>query len=221
LAALSAGKSQNGQRVRQIAIHGLGQNPDNEGRLAESDYTFREDPSRRQISKQIHCFSCRQRKIIQRSSWSQSGRVRLDSLQSEFGQLLIVGVPLTSVYNFVLMELSAAHFLFFFFLIPKIDLLLISKESNGRYQLRSESDFSLQETEAGSRAKGTQPRTQSAPRIENHYRTPTTANPCMLKPTDKEVWIRKGKEISRPINAPLRKTRNMNRGIRKLQSDKS
>jgi hypothetical protein len=173
----------NGRRVRQIAIHGLRQNPDNKGDLQAithfekthlDDINFEANPAshatdreglQRQLGHNLAGFAFR--------------------LQSEFGRLLIVCVTFDVCVSFAMMELSAAHFLFFFFLIPEIDLLLLSKEPNGRYQLQKRIRLSIfKRPKQAVEQTGTYCERNQLP-IENHYRTPTSLRIHALSENDR------------------------------------
>ena len=105
-----------------------------------------------------------------------------------------------------MIELPVAHFIFFFVLDSQNrPITHIEKNPMGDINFEANQTFVLQETEAGSRAKQGHNLANaiSSPYRESLSDANFTANPCLLKPTDKGSVIRKGKEISRPISLPL------------------
>jgi hypothetical protein len=164
-------KARMGNESGKIAIHGLGQNPDNEGDLQAithfekthlDDINFEANPLLLMPDRKGYSV---------RLGHNLAG-VR-SRLQSEFGQLLIVCVPFDVCITFALMELSAAHFLFFFFLIPNRPITHIER-TQWAISTSQRIRLFLQETEAGSRANGDTLRTQSAP----HRESLSDANHC-------------------------------------------
>jgi hypothetical protein len=105
-----------------------------------------------------------------------------------------------------MMELSATHFIFFLLHDSQNrPITHIEKNPMGDINFEANQTFFLQETEAGSRAKQGHNLANaiSTPNRESLTDANFTANPCLLKSTDKGSVIRKGKEISRPISLPL------------------